>query len=153
MRTTYLGTIWCPRTGLASDEEKRVRLGCAGRTGCGSDFFFCHLPHYPHGLIHLKPDANLTLRAYGLLSERKALEAASKSLGCAPGQPTCAGERPGRAAFLEVSEAELAESERALLPVHGDLRVQALGKVQGPSSAAPWGLGAPPPDDTGRRRV
>ena len=59
MLTADARSLWC------IEGERRVREGCGHHVGCAADYFFCHLPHYPHGSFLRRPE-NVSLRAWGL---------------------------------------------------------------------------------------
>eukprot|EP00966_Prymnesium_polylepis_P324819 7380826-Prymnesium_polylepis.1 len=61
VRTVEASTLWCPRSEGVAIEEYRTRPRCKNRVGCGADFFFCHLPHYPHVQTVALEQSNLAL--------------------------------------------------------------------------------------------
>ena len=115
VRVAQARSLWC----IAGD--KRTREGCARGEddGCGADYFFCHLPHYPHGSFLRRPE-NVSLRAWGLRHEARQVEAAATALGCPPeGARPCS--REAGFAVVNVSEHGLQQAAETLLdPSAGD---------------------------------
>ena len=86
-------SLWCvsPTAAYVPDQKatsSRQRPGCGGTLrevgGCAAEFYFCHLPHFPHARqnVRLNGTLNVTLRRFGIHHEAAQLEAAASSLGC-----------------------------------------------------------------------
>ena len=93
-------TIYClPHGGgeVGGSKKQRSRWCSAGQVGCGSDFFFCHIPHYPH---------NTSVRQAASRVEREAVESAARNMRCTPGAAACSA---AAVSVLAVSPGELTE--------------------------------------------
>lgn len=110
VRVAQARSLWC-----IEGNEGRRREGCGHHTGCAADYFFCHLPHYPHGETIRRPE-NVSLRAWGLRYEARQVEAAAVALGCRAGGPrSCRDARGAGFAVIKVTEQDLQHAAESLL--------------------------------------